>query len=130
VKRPSWFPPPITFPIVWAIIGFVLRPVAAVLAWQAGGFAFLCKPLLAYGLQLSIGDIWNNITNVEQDLGVSFSAVIPVWLSSVYVTYEMYKVSFLAAKVILPLPVWLFAASCITYATWDLNGRKPLLPMM
>lgn len=82
VKRPSWTPPGIAFPIIWLTISG-LRAASALLSWRACGRTLFCAPLLALTMHLCIGDTWNCITNVERRLGTSALGVLSVWASVV-----------------------------------------------
>lgn len=90
VKRPSWTPPGIAFPIIWTSIS-LLRATSALLSWRACGRSLFCAPLLALALHLSIGDTWNCITNVERRLGTSALGVLSVWGSVIAAVVFAYR---------------------------------------
>jgi tryptophan-rich sensory protein len=130
VQRPSWAPPPLTFPIVWMSIA-VLRVVSAYLVWSAMGQTFLCLPLVLYMIHLSLGDTWNTIFTVEGRLGAAVPMVIvgPL-LSAGVVTASYYQTLPLAGWVIVPSFVWLAIATVLCISIWKLNGQEPLYPLV
>ncbi|KAK3242224.1 hypothetical protein CYMTET_45053 [Cymbomonas tetramitiformis] len=91
-KRPSWMPPPLTFPIVWTTIA-VLRTVSSVMIWELSGRTLLVAPILAMMLHLAIGDTWNTINNVEQRLGTAVLGVGMVWASVILVDTLYFQLS-------------------------------------
>jgi tryptophan-rich sensory protein len=90
VKRPSWTPPGIAFPIIWSTIS-LLRATSALLSWRACGRSLFCAPLLALALHLSVGDTWNCVTNVERRLGTSALGVLAVWGSVIAAVVFAYR---------------------------------------
>jgi len=128
IKRPTWMPPPLTFPIVWTSIG-VLRTIASVLIWESLNRTLVAVPLAAMMLHLSIGDTWNTINNKEQRKGTAVIGVGFVWMSAVAVTYLYFQTYRVAGMVLAPSVVWLSIASCLVYSIWALNGREGMIPM-
>jgi len=128
IKRPSWSPPGIVFPIVWSTIG-LLRTISSYLVWDAMGRQLLVLPLIAMMVHLSIGDTWNFINNQQQLRGTSVGGVAFVWTSAATVVALYYQALPLAGMVLAPSVVWLSVASCLIFSIWRLNGPDPILPM-
>lgn len=131
IKRPSWSPPGIVFPIVWSTIG-LLRTISSFLIWEAMGRQFLVLPLMVMMVHLSIGDTWNYINNQQKLRGTSVAGVAFVWTSAASVVALYYQALPLAGKILAPSVVWLSIASCLIFSIWQLNGggkTDPLLPM-
>jgi len=126
-KRPSWMPPPLTFPIVWSTIG-VLRSVSSVMVWEASGRSLLVAPLCMMLLHLSIGDTWNTINNIEKRMGTASIAVLFVLASACATDYLYFGAAKAAGLTLLPLCIWLSVATCLVWSIWDLNGRDSFLP--
>ncbi|KAJ9519897.1 hypothetical protein QJQ45_014624 [Haematococcus lacustris] len=126
-RRPSWMPPPLTFPIVWSSIG-LLRCASSVMVWEAVGRDTLALPLLVMMLHLAVGDCWNHINNVERRLGVAVPGVLCCLASALAVTTAYYSADTQAGLVLAPSAVWIGIASALIYSIWDLNGRAVLYP--
>ncbi|KAJ9520005.1 hypothetical protein QJQ45_029953, partial [Haematococcus lacustris] len=126
-RRPSWMPPPLTFPIVWSSIG-LLRCASSVMVWEAVGRDALALPLLVMMLHLAVGDCWNHINNVERRLGVAVPGVLCCLASALAVTTAYYSADAQAGLVLAPSAVWIGIASALIYSIWDLNGRAALYP--
>ena len=122
-KRPSWMPPPLTFPIVWTTIG-ILRAVSSVMVWEASRRDLLSLPLIIMCLHLAIGDAWNYVNVKQQQLGM---AVPGVWLgclgSGVFVTAAYYLTDPNAGLILSPMALWLTIASVLV--TFGESMRMP-----
>lgn len=127
-KRPSWMPPPLTFPIVWTTIA-VLRTVSSVMIWELSGRTLLVAPILAMMLHLAIGDTWNTINNIEQRLGTAVLGVGMVWASVILVDTLYFQLSTTAGAILAPSCIWISVASFLVYSIWKLNGEESLFPM-
>ena len=130
VKRPTWSPPPLTFPIVWMSIA-VLRVVSAYFIWSATSENFVSLPLIVFAIHLALGDTWNTIFTVEGRLGAAVPVVIvgPL-LSSFAVAIAYWQVLPLAAWIILPSCLWLTIATVLVISIWQLNGKEPIYPLV
>lgn len=122
VKRPSWTPPGVAFPIIWLSIT-LLRAISSALVYRETG-ALFSIPLMSMILHLSIGDTWNTITNVEKRLGVSAIGCVAVWLSVWNVIVRYYNVLPIAGKILSPSGVWISVATVLTMSIWRMN--KPV----
>ena len=128
IKRPSWTPPGIAFPIIWITIS-VLRAASSFLIWRATGRALFSAPLLALVAHLCVGDTWNCVTNVERRLGTSAVGVLLVWASVVNAVAKYYAVLPKAGLILLPSACWISVATILTWTIWKINEpRQPLLP--
>ncbi|GAX81709.1 hypothetical protein CEUSTIGMA_g9137.t1 [Chlamydomonas eustigma] len=133
-KRPSWMPPPLTFPLVWTTIG-LLRATSSVMVWEACGRDLLSLPLITMMLHLAIGDAWNHCNNVEQNLGMAVPGVVLGCLGSgIFVTASYFMVDKTAGMVLSPMCLWLTIASALVYSIWCINPREdgqkqPLFPV-
>jgi translocator protein len=128
VKRPSWTPPGIAFPVIWLSIT-ALRAVSSALVYKQTG-ALFSGPLLAMVLHLSVGDTWNTITNIEKRLGVSAVGCVVVWASVMNVIYRYVAVQPIAGRILAPSGVWISIATVLCWEIWRINmPNQPLWPV-
>mmetsp|Transcript_33087 Transcript_33087/g.43559 ORF Transcript_33087/g.43559 Transcript_33087/m.43559 type:complete len:293 (+) Transcript_33087:43-921(+) len=131
MKRPSWMPPPLAFPIIWSTIG-LLRAISATIIWETLGHTLLAFPIEIFMLHLSIGDTWNTINNVEKRLGAAVPGVFCVLMSVYYLVFTYFNTSTLAGYIIAPSAVWLSVATLLVTTLWRLNSEgiedEPLYP--
>jgi len=127
-RRPPWTPPGIVFPIVWSTMALLRAGSTAMVFAAAGGI--LAQPaVVALCLHLAVGDTWNHVNNVRDDLGSAVPGVLLVWLTALHAIWRMGHVDILAAYVLAPLGVWLAIATCLVFAIWELNGKPALYPV-
>jgi len=127
-RRPSWTPPGIVFPIVWSTMA-LLRAGSIAMVFAAGGGVLLQPAVIALCLHLAVGDTWNHVNNVQDDLGSAVPGVLLVWLTALHAIWRMGHVDMQAAYVLAPLGIWLAIASCLVYAIWELNGKPEFYPV-
>jgi translocator protein len=133
-NMPSWTPPGVIFPIMWLLIIGPIRAVSSSLIYASTGH-YLCLPLLAFILHLSVGDVWNTINNVERRYGTAVTGVVLVWLSNLHAAYQYWQVDPTAGQLLTAVNVWLTIAATLVAATWRINpdpitGQiEPLYPV-
>mmetsp|Transcript_14559 Transcript_14559/g.20650 ORF Transcript_14559/g.20650 Transcript_14559/m.20650 type:complete len:317 (-) Transcript_14559:895-1845(-) len=132
---PSWTPPGVTFPIMWVLIIGPIRAYSASLIVSSTG-SFLCLPIMAFMLHLTIGDIWNTINNTEKRYGAAVIGVLCVVLSAANASYQYYGVDPFAGKLLGGTLIWLCTAAALITDTWRLNPSSeegelvPLYPVV
>jgi len=132
MRRPSWMPPPLTFPVVWSLIA-LLRTISSLIIWETSGNTTLVVPLVFMMLHLSVGDCWNYINNQEKRLGVAVPGVFACWFSCIAVVVAYYQADQTAGLILAPSAVWLGVATALITSIWTLNNnykgqRAALLP--
>ncbi|KAK1743549.1 translocator protein [Skeletonema marinoi] len=130
---PSWTPPGVTFPIMWLLIIGPIRAYSASLIVSSTG-SFLCLPIMAFMLHLTIGDIWNTINNTEKRYGAAVIGVLCVVLSAANAANQYFAVDPFAGKLLGGTLIWLCTAAALITDTWRLNpseeGLVPLYPVV
>ncbi len=82
MRRPSWVPPPITFPIMWLIVKILWTCAASIsflmLSESGGGWrvALHSKAITTYIAHLSLANIWNSLYLEENQLGACVAVSI------------------------------------------------------
>lgn len=132
---PSWTPPGIAFVFGWPLLTFGLRAVTGAMVVQASGGRYASPAIMSLMLHLSLGNLWNTVSNVERRLGVSVVLLYSLWLSKAFAALQFYKVKPLAGKLLALTLTWITAAVALETRTWQLNpdpytGKlEPLVPM-
>lgn len=132
---PSWTPPGIAFVLGWPLLTFGLRAVTGAMVVQASGGQYASPAIMSLMLHLSLGNLWNTVSNVERRLGVSVVLIYSLWLSKAFAALQFYMVKPLAGKLLALTLTWITAAVALATRTWqinpDLNTGKlePLVPM-
>jgi len=118
--RPSWAPPGWLFGPVWSVL-YVLMGVSAWLVWRARGFAGAKSALVVFIVQLGVNALWTWIFFVWRQGGLAFAEILLLWALIVATIGLFWRVSRLAAMLLLPYLAWVSFASALTLSAWRLN---------
>ena len=118
--RPSWAPPGWLFGPVWSVL-YLLMGIAAWLVWRARGFAGARNALLAFVLQLAVNALWSWLFFVWRQGGLAFAEILVLWVLILVTIGLFWRVSRVAASLLLPYLAWVSFASVLTLAIWRLN---------
>ena len=118
LSTPSWAPPAWVFGPVWSTL-YALMGVAAWLVWRSPG-----SKRLALGLfvaQLAANALWSWLF-FAWHLGAMATVEVLVLLALIAATIAaFYRMSRLAALLLLPYLLWVSFASVLTWAVWKAN---------
>ncbi|QFT78302.1 TspO/MBR family protein [Erythrobacter sp. THAF29] len=112
--KPSIFPPPAAFGIVWGIlyvmIGFALALVAS--AWGARGRELA---IILFALHFAGNLAWTPVFFGMQDMTGGLYILVYVTLSLLVVIWAFWRVRRLAAMLLLPYLAWVAFATVLNY---------------
>ena len=120
VLQPSFSPPSIVFPIVWAIL-FALMGIGASRIWLAPPSAARTQSTVLFLLQLAVNFFWSIIFFNMQAFGFAFVWLILLWILILWMIISFYKVDRAAAYLQIPYLLWVTFAAILNYAVWQLN---------
>ncbi|MBX3587056.1 MAG: tryptophan-rich sensory protein [Ramlibacter sp.] len=118
--RPAWAPPGWLFAPVWSAL-YALMGISAWLVWRARGFAGARNALLVFMLQLAANALWTWLFFVWRQGGLALAEIVLLWVLIALTIGLFWRVSRLAAMLLLPYLAWVSFASALTLATWQLN---------
>jgi translocator protein len=117
LRKPSWTPPGWVFGPVWALL-YPLVAVAGWLAWREGRTRF--GPLV-YLLQLALNAAWPWFFFGQQRIDLALACVVALWLAILATVVAFWRVSRMAAVMLLPYLAWVGFAAALNHAIWRLN---------
>ena len=120
--RPGWAPPAWLFAPVWTLL-YVLMAIAAWLVWRARGWRGAPAALGVYTSQLVANALWTWLFFVWHRGAWAFGEIILLWILIVATMALFWRVSRLAAVLLLPYVTWVTFAAALTYAIWALNQQ-------
>jgi tryptophan-rich sensory protein len=121
LAKPVLNPPNWIFAPVWTTL-YALMGVAAFLIWRHGLRQRRIKVVLTiFSVQLVLNILWSIIFFGFQDPFLAFIEVIILWLAIVWTIFVFYKISRLAACLLMPYILWVSFAGYLTYSIWVLN---------
>ena len=118
--RPSWAPPGWLFGPVWSVL-YLLMGISAWLVWRGGGFARARSTLLVFLSQLVANALWSWVFFGWRQGGLAFAEILLLWVLIVATVGLFWRVSRVAAMLLLPYLAWVSLASALTLSTWRLN---------
>lgn len=120
LTHPSWAPPGWLFGPVWTAL-YVLMAVSAFMVWRARGFAGARSALVLFIAQLAANALWSWLFFVWHQGGLAFAEVLLLWCLIVATVVSFWRISLLAAALLMPYLAWVTFASALTFAVWRLN---------
>jgi translocator protein len=119
--KPALNPPNWIFAPVWTTL-YALMGVAAFLIWRHGLRQRRVKVALTiFSAQLILNVIWSIIFFGFQNPFLAFIEIIVLWLAIVWMIFAFYKISHLAACLLMPYIIWVSFAAYLNYSIWLLN---------
>ncbi len=127
--KPAINPPAWVFGPVWTTL-FALMGISAWLVWRNAEIASLQAPRndrkikIALGIffgQLVLNTLWSIIFFGLHSPGGAFIEIVFLWLAILATIIVFYKISRLAAWLLVPYILWVSFAGYLNYAIWALN---------
>ncbi len=118
--RPAWAPPSWLFGPVWSVL-YVCMGLSAWLVWRVRGFAGARSALVVFTLQLAANSLWPWLFFVCNQGRLAFAEILVLWALIVVTISLFWKVSKVAAWLLLPYLAWVSFASALTLSIWRLN---------
>ena len=120
VVQPPLSPPPIVFPIVWAVL-FALMGIGAARVYLSPACAARSRGLLLFFVQLAFNFLWSVFFFNLQAFGFSFVWLVTLWLLIAWMTVSFWQVDKAAALLQLPYLLWVAFAGWLNLGVWLLN---------
>jgi translocator protein len=120
--KPEFSPPAALFPIVWTIL-YILMGISAYIIYISDSKE-KTKALTLYAAQLIVNSLW---TFFFFNLGwilFSFIWLLFLLILVIATACQFYKISPLAAYLLIPYIIWLIFAAILNYSIFLLNGVK------
>jgi benzodiazapine receptor len=120
LQRPSWAPPGWLFGPAWSVL-YLLMGIAAWLVWRARGFAGARSALLMFVVQLAANALWTWLFFVWRQGGLAFAEILVLWVLILVTMVFFWRISRVAAALLLPYLAWVSFAAVLTHAIWRQN---------
>jgi tryptophan-rich sensory protein len=119
LTRPQWAPPPSAFGPVWSVLYFLMA-ISAWLVWRTRD-ARAGSALTLFVLQLCANALWSWLFFAWRMGALAFADVL-VLLVLIAITISMFwRISRLAALLLIPYLAWVAFASALTWSVWRSN---------
>ena len=118
--RPGWAPPGWLFGPVWTTLFFMMA-VSAWLVWRARGFMGAWGALMLFVTQLAANSLWSWLFFVWHEGALAFAEVVLLWVMIAATIFLFWRVSKLAAALLMPYLAWVSFAALLNFSVWQLN---------
>lgn len=120
LTQPEWAPPPSVFGPVWGVL-YTLMGLAAWLVWRAAPFTSTAWVLGLFLVQLAFNALWSWLFFTWQFGGLALFELIVLWVLILATIIGFWKISRVAALLLVPYLAWVSFAGLLNYALWQLN---------
>jgi tryptophan-rich sensory protein len=120
LTRPSWAPPGWIFGPVWSTL-YVLMAVAAWWVWRARGFRGARIAVVLFIAQLAANALWSWLFFGWHQGGLAFAEELLLWGMIIATVVAFWRVSRLAAALLIPYLAWVTFAAALNFTVWKLN---------
>jgi benzodiazapine receptor len=117
---PSWAPPGWLFAPVWTVL-YALMGISAWLVWRAKGFAGARSALVFFVVQLAVNALWTWLFFMWRQGALAFAEIVLLWALILGTMVLFWRVSKVAAILLVPYLAWVTFASALTLAAWRMN---------
>lgn len=122
LRKPSWTPPDIAFPIAWGIM-YLLMGIAAWRIYMADDSAWRSASLAVYALQLIANGAWSWLFFGRKHIVAALADVV-VLLVLITIAIALFsQVSTLATWLMVPYWLWVTLALTLNASILKLNRR-------
>lgn len=119
LSKPAWAPPAGVFGPVWTVL-YALMGVAAWLVWRSPGPKRAALTL--FGAQLAANALWSWLFFAWHRGALAAVEILVLLALIVAMIVAFWRISRLAALLMLPYLLWVSFASVLTWAVWRSNS--------
>ncbi|WP_406694938.1 TspO/MBR family protein [Singulisphaera sp. Ch08] len=123
LKKPGWTPPNRVFGPVWSIL-YLTMAIAGWLVWRRrdrnDGNVKLA--LLLFAVQLGLNAIWSYLFFTLRNPGIAFAEITLLWLAILATLMLFWRISRVAALLLIPYWLWVTFASILNLVIWVMNS--------
>lgn len=117
LNKPSWTPPNVLFPIIWAIL-YLLMALAATRISNIPGTELA---LALWGLQITINTLWSGIFFGLHRILAGAVIIAMLWLVVLTTTLAFWSHDSVAALMMVPYLIWGTYALALNTSVWLRN---------
>jgi benzodiazapine receptor len=121
LAKPTWTPPSWLFAPVWTAL-YGMMAVSVWLVWRRLGAAGARWPLLLFAVQLSLNSMWSWLFFGLQSPGIAMVDIVALWIAILGTILAFWRLSRLAATLLVPYLVWVSFAAALNLEIWTLNA--------
>lgn len=125
--KPTLFPPPMTFGIVWSIL-YVLLGLGLAHVLVARGAPLRWAAVAAFVVQMALNLAWSPVFFGAHQIRLALVILVALDVAVIVATYLAFRVRRIAGYLMLPYLAWILFATLLNYqfmvANPDADGRE------
>ena len=122
LAKPDTFPPPLAFPVVWAVL-YALMAVALALVCAAWGARFRATAIVLFVVQLAINLAWTPVFFALHEMKVALAVILALDVAVLVTTALFWRVRRLAGWLMVPYVLWILFATVLNWQFLELNPQ-------
>jgi tryptophan-rich sensory protein len=119
--KPAFNPPAWIFAPVWNALYLMMGVALFIILEKGKGNIFYKKALWFFGVQLFLNFLWSILFFGLHNPGLALVEIILLWISILFTHIYFFKISKLAARLLLPYLAWVSFAAILNFEIWRLN---------
>ena len=121
LKKPSFQPPPAVFGPVWTVL-YTLMGIAAFLGRRRESADIRARRALsAFRAQLVLNGLWSFLFFGRRSPAAGLADIAALWAVLFVTVVRFFRVSRLAALLLIPYLLWTSFAAVLNFSIWKLN---------
>ena len=121
LQKPLFTPPNWLFAPAWGTL-YLLMGISAFIVWRRGLNNLLVKrALIVFLIQLVLNALWSVVFFGLESPLYGIVVIIALWLAILFTMLKFFKVSSVAAVLLLPYLLWVSFATVLNISIWVLN---------
>ena len=122
LAKPANFPPPRTFPVVWAAL-YAMMGVALALVCAAWGARFRAMAIGLFVVQLAINLAWVPVFFALHEIKIALAVILALDGAALLTTALFWRVRRLAGWLMVPYVLWILFATVLNWQFLELNPQ-------
>jgi len=121
LNKPNFAPPNWVFAPVWTTL-YLLMGISLFLIWNVrSGKGAVRRPVMTFFVQLALNVLWSYLFFGLRSPLLGLIDIVALWFSIAITTVFFFRVSRVAASLLIPYFAWVSIASCLNYLLYTLN---------
>jgi benzodiazapine receptor len=121
LQKPVFTPPNWLFAPVWFLL-YTLMGIAVFLVWRKGLKQFQVREsIVIFAIQLLLNAGWSYAFFGLKSPGTGLIVIVPLWTAILLTIINFFRVSRLAAYLLIPYIIWVSFATVLTFSIYLMN---------
>jgi tryptophan-rich sensory protein len=120
IRKPSWTPPRLAFPIVWPIL-YAMIAIAGWRLWEAPPSDLRMAALIAFAIQLALNAAWSPVFFAAHRILAGLFVILLLDAAISATIWMSWDVDRWTSVLLLPYLAWTIFATALNAKIWTLN---------